>query len=216
MKRHTVPIAVACAATAALLLTACSDGGDSAKSSDKIAGADNGKPTPSASASASEAVQRPAVSLPPDVKHVYESWTSSDATEAAALDDAKRRIEATDAAITGKDVNSKAIPFYYTGDALLGAADWIKGYTDDDYTITGTSRYYSPKLTKFGKDSVGLTYCVDESKAYDKDRKTGKVDKTAVTSKSYVLYNTRMDRNADGVWQTSKLASERGNAKCTP
>ncbi|MFF3460909.1 hypothetical protein [Streptomyces sp. NPDC002619] len=151
-----------------------------------------------------------------DVKHVYEGWSSSDSAETAALEDAKRRIEATDAAITSNDVNSKAIPFYYTGSALLGAADWIKGYTDDHYTITGTTRFYHAQLTKFDKGSVGLTYCADESKAYDKDRKTGKVDKTPVTSKSYVFYNTRMDLDSHGVWQTSQLASERGSAKCTP
>ncbi|MET7451248.1 hypothetical protein ABZT03_04980 [Streptomyces sp. NPDC005574] len=217
MKRHTLPVAVALAASAALLLTACGGGDEDSKDSGNIAGAGTGDAAPSASPSTSaDAAERPQVSLPADVKHVYDSWTSSDADEAAVLADAKHRIEATDAAITSGDVESKAIPFYYAGSALLGAADWIKGYTDDNYTITGTTRYYEPSLTKFDKDSVGLVYCADESKAYDKDRKTKKVDKTAVTAKSYVLYNTRMDRNAKGVWQTSKLSSERGNKKCMP
>lgn len=217
MKRRSVPVAAALAATAILLLTACGGGGEHSKANDKIPGSDTGKVTASASPSTSaDNVQRPKVTLPADVKYIYEGWHSSDSTEAAALADAKRRIEATDAAITSDDLNSKAIPFYYTGSALLGAADWIKGYTDDDYTITGTTRYYDPRFTKFDKDSVGLTYCADESKAYDKNRKTSKLDKTPVTSKSYVLYNTRMDRNTEGVWQTSMLASARGNAKCTP
>ncbi|MFF4401412.1 hypothetical protein [Streptomyces sp. NPDC001480] len=218
MKRRPLPVAIAFAATATLLLAACGDGGEKAESKDKIAGADTGKATKSAapSASAGDTVKRPDVSLPSDVKNVYEGWHSNDTSDAAALEDTKRRIDATDAAITGDNVNSKAIPFYYTGDALLGAADWIKGYTDDDYTITGATRYYNPQLTKLDKGSVALTYCADESKAYDKDRRTGKVDKTAVTNKSYVFYNTRMDQNSQGVWQTSKLASERGSEKCTP
>ncbi|MFL4906266.1 hypothetical protein ACJ6WF_24555 [Streptomyces sp. MMS24-I2-30] len=217
MKRRTPPVAIAFAATATLLLTACSDGGESSKSKDKITGVDTGKATAPASPTASaDIAERPKVSLPADVKYVYEGWHSSDSAEAAALADAKRRIEATDAAITNNDLNSKAIPFYYEGDALLGAADWIKGFADDGYTITGTTRFYNPHFTKFEKDSVNLSYCTDESKAYDKERKTGKVDKTPVTAKSYVFYSTRMDRNARGVWQTSMLASERGNAKCTP
>lgn len=218
MKRRPLPVAVAFAATATVLLTACGGGGEKSTSNDKIAGADTAETTGSAtpSPSADDTVQRPDVSLPSDVKNVYEGWHASDTSQAAALADAKRRIDATDAAITDDDLNSKAIPFYYKGDALLGAADWIKGYTDDNYTITGTTRYYNPQLTKYDEDSLALTYCADESKAYDKDRKTGKVDKTAVTNKSYVLYNTRMDRNSKGVWQTSKLASERGNTKCTP
>jgi hypothetical protein len=217
VKRRPLPIAAALAATAALLLTACGSEDDGSKAKDKIAGADTGDTKPSASPSTSaDNIERPKVSVPPDVKYVYESWSSSDPTEDAALADAKRRIEATDAAITSNDLNSEAIPFYYGGDALLGAADWIKGYTDDNYTITGTTRYYSPHLTKYDKDSMGLTYCADESKAFDKDRKTGKFDKTPATDQSYVFYNTRMDKNQKNVWQTTKLISERGSKKCTP
>ncbi|AOR32735.1 hypothetical protein BFF78_18185 [Streptomyces fodineus] len=216
MKRRTLPAAVAAAAAASLALTACGGGGSS-KSNAKITGADTGKSTPSSSPSSSaDTVQRPNVTLPSDVKEVFEGWHSSDPDEAAALEDAKRRIDATDAAIANNDLNSKAIPFYYTSKALLDAADWIKGYTDDGYTITGTTRYYDPQFTKYGKGSIGLAYCSDESKAYDKNRKTNKVDKTPVTNKSYVFYNTRMDKNAQGVWQASMLASVRGSAKCTP
>jgi hypothetical protein len=217
VKRRSLPVAAALVASASLLLTACGGGGEQSKGNDKIAGAETGKSSASPSASASEdAVQRPKVTLPADVKEVFEGWHATDTADAGALADAKRRIEATDAAIANNNLNSKAIPYYYTGKALLGAADWIKGYTDDNYTITGTTRYYSPQFTKYDKDSVGLAYCSDESKAFDKNRKTGKVDKTAVTNKSYVFYNTRMDRNAKGVWQTSMLASVRGSAKCTP
>ncbi|WP_409470323.1 hypothetical protein [Streptomyces sp. HC307] len=217
MKRRTLPTAVALAASAALLLTACGSGDENSKSKGEIAGAETEGATETVSPSASpDTVERPEVSLPADVKNVYESWTSSDTDEATALADAKHRIDATDAAIASGNVESEAIPFYYTGDALVGAADWIKGYTDDNYTITGTVRYYNPQLTSFDKDSLVLTYCADESKAYDKDRKTNKVDKTPVTDQSYVFYNTRMDRNAKGVWQTSMLSSERGNKKCTP
>ncbi|MFJ6741366.1 hypothetical protein ACIQOU_21035 [Streptomyces sp. NPDC091279] len=217
MKRRTLPAAAALAATAALLLTACGSEDDSSKTNDKIAGSDSASATPSVSPSSSaDDTTRPKVTLPSDVHNIYEGWTSNDPAEAAALADAKRRIDATDAAITGDDLNSKAIPFYYTGDALLGAAKWIKGYTDDDYTVTGTTRYYNPQLSKYSKSAVGLIYCSDEGKAFDKNRKTGKVEKSAVTKDSYVLYNTRLDKNRDGIWQTSKLISVRGDEKCTP
>ncbi|MEU9408405.1 hypothetical protein AB0E08_22310 [Streptomyces sp. NPDC048281] len=217
MKRRTLPTAAALATSAALLLTACGGGNDESKANGKIAGAGTGGAKPSVSPSSpADGIARPKVTLPTDVNNVYESWSTSDPAEAAALADAKRRIDATDAAITSGNADSDAIPFYYTGDALLGAADWIKGYTDDDYTVTGTTRYYDPRLTKYSKTSVGLIYCSDESKAFDKNRKTDKVDKTSVTNKSYVLYNTRLDKNQKGVWQTSKLISVRGDAKCTP
>ncbi|MFJ2608867.1 hypothetical protein ACIO13_28390 [Streptomyces sp. NPDC087425] len=217
MKRRTLPAAAALAATAALLLTACGSEDDSSKTNDKIAGSDSASATPSVSPSSSaDDTTRPKVTLPSDVHNIYEGWTSNDPAEAAALADAKRRIEATNAAITDDNLNSKAIPFYYTGDALLDAANWIRGYTEDDYTITGTTRYYNPRLTKYSKSAVGLIYCSDEGKAFDKNRKTGKIDKTPVTKKSYVLYNTRLDKNKNGIWQTSKLIGSRGAEECTP
>ncbi|MFJ8336400.1 hypothetical protein [Streptomyces sp. NPDC094437] len=226
MQRRILPTAIALTATTAFLLTACGGGGDDSTSHDKATGADSGSATPSASptssvspsssSSSADGIVRPKVTLPADVHNVYEGWTSNDPAEAAALADAKRRIEATDAAITGDDLNSEAIPFYYTGDALLGAARWIKGYTDDDYTVTGTTRFYNPQLTKYSTSAIGLIYCSDEGKAFDKNRKTGKVEKTAVTKNSYVFYNTRLDKNKNGIWQTSKLIGMRGEEKCTP
>ncbi|MGA4840283.1 hypothetical protein [Streptomyces sp. G45] len=224
VKRRTVSAVVACAATAALSLTACGgedDGG--ARDDDKIAGAGQSggetgeSPSPSGGPQGGEdTVPRPDVRLPADVKNVYESWKTGDRAKDAALADARRRIDATDAAIANGRSESKAIPFYYKGEALLGAAEWIAGFTKEGLSITGTTRYYAPEVTRHGKASFGIRYCADESKAYTKDRKTGKTDKTPVTDKSYVLYNTRLDKNKQGVWQTTMLSSERGNAKCTP
>jgi hypothetical protein len=37
-----------------------------------------------------------------------------------------------------------------------------------------------------------------------------------VTDRSYLLYSTRLEKNAKGVWQTAVLNSERGNKACTP
>ncbi|GGV26921.1 hypothetical protein [Streptomyces spectabilis] len=220
MKRRTLPVV---AAFAALLLTACGGGDDSSgdsQDSGKIAGADEGggkkKESPSPTAPRGGTADHPAVRLPSDVKNVYESWKTGDPVKDAALADARRRIDATDAAIADGESESETIPFYYKGEALVGAARWISGFKKDGLSITGTTRYYAPQVTEHGKTAVSLLYCADESKAYTKNRKTGKPDKTPVTDKSYVLYNTRLDKNEQGVWQTTMLSSQRGNAKCTP
>ncbi|MFF4291847.1 hypothetical protein ACFY0R_42250, partial [Streptomyces sp. NPDC001633] len=93
MKRRTLPAAAALAATSALLLTACGSGDDKASDNDKIAGADQGAKTPTASVSASgaPAEDKPDgvdVSLPKDVNLVFDWEKPKDKNEAAAMDDA--------------------------------------------------------------------------------------------------------------------------------
>ncbi|WP_369261204.1 hypothetical protein [Streptomyces sp. R35] len=217
MKRRSLPVAAAFAATAALLLTACGSGDDKSSDNDKIAGADTGDSTESASPSAStDSGQRPKVTLPSDVTNVFDSWKTGDTTKDAVLADVSGRINATDAAIASGDSESSAIPFYYKGDALLGAADWIASFKKEGLTINGKTRYFEPTITMFDKTSASVRYCSDESKAYNKNRKTGKIDKTPATDNSYVLYNTRVDKNKQGVWQTTQLVSKRGVEPCTP
>jgi len=215
VKRRSLPIAVAFAATSALLLTGCGGDDGGSKAGDEIAGADTDKSTASPSSGAPEvSVKRPSVTLPSDVKNVFEGWETGDAAKDALLTDVTHRINATDAAIVAADPESEALRFYYKGEALAGAATWVKGYVDEGRSITGTVRFYAPDLVMVDKDTAALAYCADESKASDKDRKTGKADRTPVTKDSYVAYNSRLEKGEDGIWRTAVLESERGNAKC--
>ncbi|MFI6339493.1 hypothetical protein [Streptomyces sp. NPDC050535] len=218
MKRRSLPVAAAFAATAALLLTACGGGDDDTKGNDKIAGADTGGSTASASSSASatESVDRPDMTLPDDVTETFEGWKTGDMTKDAILADAGRAQTAVTFAVTDGDPKSEALSFYQAGTALPGSQDWVKTVVDSGSTFSGAVRYYAPKLEVFDAKSAGLSYCSDESKAFNKNRKTQKVDKTAANDDSYVLYSTRLDRDEKGIWQTTKLASERGNATCAP
>ncbi|MFJ4832882.1 hypothetical protein ACIP79_23705 [Streptomyces sp. NPDC088747] len=218
MKRRSLPVAAAFAATAALLLTACGGGDDNTKGNDKIAGADTGDTTASASPSASATVSadRPDLTLPDDITETFESWKTGDATKDAILADAGRAQTAVTFAVTEGDPKSEALSFYQAGTALPGSQDWVKTIVDSGSTFTGAVRYYAPELEVFDGKSAGLTYCSDESKAFNKNRKTQKVDKAAADNNSYVLYSTRLDRDEKGIWQTTKLVSERGNETCTP
>ncbi|WP_345576206.1 hypothetical protein [Streptomyces prasinosporus] len=130
------------------------------------------------------------------------------------MEDVKQRINATDAAIVAADPDAEALSFYYKGEALAGAAEWVQGYVDDGKSITGTVRFYNPDLVMVDKDTAALAYCADETRASDKDRKTGKAEKVPASKDSYVAYNTRVEMNQDGIWQTTSLLSDRGNAKC--
>ncbi|MEU5096867.1 hypothetical protein [Streptomyces sp. NPDC020996] len=215
MKRRTLPAAAALAATAALLLTACGGGDDSAKANDKIPGADaGGAATPSTSASPSDVAGRPPIKLPSDVTDKYEGWKAGDATQDAVLADTMRRIDATNDAILRGDANAPGLSFYYRDKALSDAVAWVQAYVKANLSFTGTTRYYAPKVTLTGDGSASVVYCSDESKGFNKNRKTKKVDRTPSDESPYVLYNTRLEKNKQGVWQTSSLISKRGAKTC--
>ncbi|MGW1282750.1 hypothetical protein ACWD4N_03295 [Streptomyces sp. NPDC002586] len=204
-------------ALAALLLAGCGGGGGGSKANDKIAGADSGSKTPaSPRASASSADGRPKITLPSDLRLIFEDSNTGDAVKDAVLADSAERMRAVDAAITGTDPKGGALGYYDTGKALEAALSWVAQFKQANATVTGEVRYYDRKVTLEKGKSAVLTFCADESKGFSKDKKTGKIARTPVTKNSYVLYNTRLDKNADGVWQTSQIISSRGVTQCQP
>ncbi|MGW3507931.1 hypothetical protein [Streptomyces sp. NPDC000994] len=199
---------------AALLLAGCggSDGG--AKANDKIAGADTDTGTPASPTPSATATGRPEIELPSDVIDKYDDWKTGDAAKDAVLADTARRIDATNDAIVRGDTRSPGLSFYYRDKALTEATAWVKAYLDANLSFTGTTRYYAPKVTLSGATTATVVYCSDESKGFNKSRKTGKVDKAPSTESPYVLYNTRLQKNEQGVWQTTNLISQRGETTC--
>ncbi len=216
MKRRSLPVAAAFAATAALLLTACGGGGDKTEDNDKIAGADQGAGKTSASPSAGTAgdAERPKITFPRDVENVFEGWKTGNAAKDAVLADAQGSVNAVDDAILRGDKNSSTVQFYRQGDALISAAKWIQAWLDEDLTWTGSTRYFDANVKVFDKNTAAVSFCADESKAYNKDRKTGKVDKSPSGESSYVTYSTRLEKSDEGVWQTTSVLSKRGDKTC--
>ncbi|WP_055523333.1 hypothetical protein [Streptomyces graminilatus] len=221
MKRRSLPVAAALVASAALLLTACGgdDSGGGSKANDKIAGANTGNgasasPTASASAPAASA-DRPKIELPSDVTDTFESWKTGDAAKDAVLADTAGRIDATNDAILRGDTGAPGLSFYYRDKALSDAVAWVQAYVNANMTFTGTTRYYAPQVTLSGKTEASVVYCADESKGFNKNRKTNKVDRTPSGESPYVLYNTRLEKSARGVWQSINLVSKRGDETCT-
>ncbi|MFD4597775.1 hypothetical protein ACFWPQ_07005 [Streptomyces sp. NPDC058464] len=196
-----------------LLVGGCGRSGGSS-GDDNAAGRGGGGST-SASPSAVAAADRPQVALPSDVKDEYAGWKTGDAAQDAVLADVAARIDSTNDAILRGDTSAPGLSFYYRDKALSGAVAWIQAYLDADLSFTGTTRYYSPKVTlASGKTTATVLYCSDESEGFNKNRKTGKVDRTPSEQSPYVLYNTRVQKNASGVWQTTALTSHRGDRAC--
>ncbi|MEV6313627.1 hypothetical protein [Streptomyces sp. NPDC051776] len=217
MNHRSLPVAAAAlTAAAALLLTACGGSDGMPKTNDRAADAEQGAQKASPTASPSGSAGRPKIALPSDVKDVFEGWETGDSVKDQVLADAARAQTATNYAIIKGNPEDSAMAFYRQGEALVGGKDWVQSFVKDRLSYTGTVRYFAPDLTMFDDRSASLVFCVDESKAYNKDLKTGEVEKTPATDNSYVLYDTRLEKNKEGVWQTTRLVSRRGHDKCAP
>ncbi|MFC9848344.1 hypothetical protein ACFWFF_00630 [Streptomyces sp. NPDC060223] len=208
----TAAIAFTASTALSLLLTAC--GGSDDSPSDDIKGADTGTNSPSASASASaaSAVKRPDITLPSDFKLTFEDWSSSHAVEQAVLDDAKEQLRAGYAAIIAKQPDGgPALAFYDTESSLAQDRQWIKTYSDKDLTVFGDLPAFDPEVTLgSNKTSASLNYCTDESKAYSRDRGTGKVEGNPAGTDPEIFYVVSLAKNAQGIWQNVSTRSERG------
>lgn len=195
MQRRALPVTAGLVASATLLLTACGGGDDGSKGNDKIAGAATDGTKGSASPSASVA-GRPEITLPSDLTDSFDSWKTGDPAKDAVLDDVARRVDVTDYAIAQGDPSLPALSFYYSGGALADARDWVESIAKDGYSITGTDRYYDAKIDVFDSSSAGVVYCEDQSRAFAKVRRTGKVLKTDVNDGAYVICTTRLERTS--------------------
>jgi len=220
VKRRSLPIATASAATAALLLTACgaSDGGS--KDDHEIAGADTGSetsasPTAPASAAATSA-DRPKIELPSDLTYTFEWPKTGDTDKDAVLSDSEQSIKAVDLAIVNQNALDKAYLYYYEGEAAAGTESFVQKYVDAKASITGAYRFYSPDITVDDAGTASLSYCEDQGKAYVKYLDTGTVKKTEVSAKSYVSYHTSLRRSSEGVWVVEEMVSQVGSARCRP
>jgi hypothetical protein len=210
--------AVAMTAAVTLLLSGCGGSDGEGSGRDGVAGADTGasasaSPSPSAS---EDAIDRPEIKLPSDVRNVFEGGETGDPVKDAVLADNERMINSIDEAITVDAEEHLALKFYSRENALIAAATYVQSFYEAGTTWTGSTRYYDREVTLSGESAATLTYCGDETDSYSKDRKSKKVKKTPGDADDYVSYSARMKKNTEGVWQTTNVVSERGAEKCRP
>ncbi|WP_369246964.1 hypothetical protein [Streptomyces sp. R41] len=214
-RRPRLLTTAAVGAMAALLLTACGGGGGGSKGNDKIAGADTGDgASASPSASASAAADRPKIELPSDLTYTFEWPKTGDKDKDAVLSDSEQFIKAVDMAIAEQDPLHKAYRFYSEGTAAAGSQKFIQEFVDYKDRITGAKRYYNANVKINTDGTAGFVYCEDQNKAYNKNLKTGKTEVTPKSKDNYVLYNSRLRVNKQGIWITEKLTSQRGSSAC--
>ncbi|MFG2516508.1 hypothetical protein [Streptomyces sp. NPDC048584] len=222
MKRRTLPVAVAFAAAASLLLSACGGGDDKSGDSDEIAGADQGteKPSKSADPSGAPAEDKPDgvdVSLPADINLVFDWKKPGNENEAAAMDDAANFFRAIYRGVDKRTTEDAAVVTYSTGDGLKYAKTQIGARLEGGWTSTGTRRHYqaSTRSTPNG-NSVEVAFCVDSTKFYSKEVKTGKVLKGTPSITDFDYFKLIMVKlpTGEGLWRASKVSVEAKAAKC--
>ncbi|MER5974026.1 hypothetical protein ABT112_30670 [Streptomyces sp. NPDC002055] len=215
MKRRSLPVAAAFAAAAALMLTACGSGDDTGDDNDRIAGAEQGsRKKASPTAEQSGAADRPSITFPKGVKNEFRNWRTGKPAEDAVLADVAQTVNAVDDAILKGEEDSATVAYYRQGKALLSAQKWIHAWLADDLTFTGVTRYFRPDVEVVDKDTAAVVYCADESKAVNKNRKTGKLDTSPSDESPFVTYSSQLKRNDKGVWQTTEIVSKRGEKTC--
>ncbi|MEV0183986.1 hypothetical protein AB0I54_32585 [Streptomyces sp. NPDC050625] len=222
MKRRPLPAIAALAAAASLLLAACSNGNDKSSDNDKIAGADQGTKTPTASASASGAPAQDKpdgvdVSLPKDMNLVFDWDKPKDKNEAAAMEDAANYVRAIYHGVDKRTSKVAAVTAYSTGEGLSYAQTQINDRVDGGWTATGTRRHYQATTRSASNgNSVEVDFCVDSSKFYGKEVKTGKVLKSEPSIADYDYFKIIMVKlpTSEGLWQASKVFVETKAEKC--
>ena len=215
----TLLAAFALTTITALTLSACGsgDGDSTAKDSGSDKAVDTGgEKSPFPSPSASDTNGRPKVTFPSDAKNVFEYEKTGNAAKDAALADSTLSVNSVDEAIFEGSTDTEALGFYNTESALSASITYALRYINEKETWVGETRYFDYKVRLSGDDGAYVTYCSDESKSFIKDRTTGKVENTPTTANAYVLYNTKLAKNAEGVWQTTDISSNRGDEACQP
>ncbi|WP_181786482.1 hypothetical protein [Streptomyces phytophilus] len=215
-RRRTAPAALAALAATSLLLTACGSDDEGGGDDEKIKGAGDASSTPPSPKESEPEANRPELTLPSYAKLTFEDATTGDATKDAVLSDSEQRFIALYDAILKADTRSSALSFYTSGEALAMSQDFVKDWVDADDKWAGAIRVFDRKVTMKEDGTAAVVFCADESDAVitkdpanEKDLPTGSGSKNA-----YVLYNTLLEKSADGVWQTTKGLSDRGAAQC--
>ncbi|WP_447037852.1 hypothetical protein [Streptomyces sp. DSM 118878] len=213
MKHPLRLMTAALTVSAALLLTSCGSGGGDDDASDGIKGADEGGAKASASPSPGKKPgdsDRPEIKLPATFKADFVGWTNSDPKLQQILDDGRERLRAEYAAVIAADPQADAVGFYTSQQALTSSRTYIKGYVDNNHTLVGEARVFSPQVSTSDSGGGVLFYCVDESKGYTEDRKTKEKTGTPDDVNPVLQYRTTLKRNSKGVWSTVSLETERG------
>ena len=196
-----------------LALTGC--GKDQASQPAGQLGAGAGDPAAGAPATtAAPGATEPVLQLPAGLKLVFEPRQTGDPVKDAILADNEHLIKAFYQAVDRGNPADPVFGRYATGAAAAVWGRWVQDFKKGGWTATGTDRYFDRIVQVQGPGRAGVAFCQDQRFVYSKVKKTGQVLRTTPSANSYVLYQTVVEKNASGVWQTTRTISQRGAQQC--
>lgn len=217
MKRHTLPIV---AATAALLLTACgaSEGGAGGSGNDASSTTADDAQSRAPSPSASSADQNAPVFAPPsDVDTVVQRDPTGNATKDAVLRDVAYSTQARLEAFAKGDGRTAHMNRYFAAQALTYWTQRVAKIWKDGLTVTDHYRFFDFAVTDvLNAKTATARYCEDQTTAYSKQIKTGKILRTKPSDNDFILITLQAAKNSHGDWQVTQQNWKKGNAACVP
>ncbi|KAB1144283.1 hypothetical protein F7R91_22750 [Streptomyces luteolifulvus] len=157
------------------------------------------------------------MSLPADMNLVFDWDEPKNKNEAAAMDDAANYVRAIYRGVDKRTSKDAAVSAYATGEGLHYAKTQIDSRVDGGWTATGTRRHYQATTRSAPNgNSVEIAFCVDSSKFYGKEVKTGKVLKSKPSIADFDYFKIVMVKfpTGEGLWQASKVFVETKAEKC--
>ncbi|MFF1809808.1 hypothetical protein ACFVXW_11735 [Streptomyces sp. NPDC058251] len=193
----------------------CSSDSSKDPANDKIAGADSGAPsTNSPTASASAEKNAPTFDFPSDITVKVDRKPTGDATKDAILRDAAYSTQANIEAFAKGEGQTPNMNRYFAADARTYWIQRVAALKKDGLTLTGEYRYFNFEVTDVAKGTAAARYCEDQSKAYGKEIKTNKVQRTKPSDKDFVLYTFQTVKDSAGDWQVTQQSWKKGDASC--
>ncbi|MET9392577.1 hypothetical protein ABZY20_19650 [Streptomyces sp. NPDC006624] len=198
-----------------LSMTGCSSDSGHGSGNDEIAGAETGKVGPSTPSSSEPAEKNaPSFDFPRDLKVAVDRESSGDPVKDAILRDTAYAAQARVEAFARSESRTANMSRYFGANALSFWVGRVEAFKKDGLTVTGGYRYFNFEVTDVSEGTAAVRYCEDQSKAFNKEIKTGKVRRTKPSDKSFVLYTAQAARGAAGDWQVTQQSWKKGDPAC--
>ncbi|SEE77137.1 hypothetical protein [Streptomyces sp. Ag109_O5-10] len=206
------------AATAALLLTACgaSEGGDDGPGNDakSTASGQAHSHTPSPSASSAHG-NAPVFAFPSDVNTLVQRDPTGNPTKDTVLRDVAYSAQARLEAFANGDGRTANMNRYFAAQALTYWTQRVAKVRKDGLTVTGHYRFFNFAVTDVANArTAAARYCEDQTTAYSKQIKTGKILRTKPSANDFILITLQAAKDSRGDWQVTQQNWKKGDPTC--
>ncbi|MGI5197349.1 hypothetical protein ACQEVY_27590 [Streptomyces sp. CA-288835] len=219
MSRRKISTVVTLITTTAVLIASCSGSNEKSQADDNDGSpvATSRNPSPSNTRSLTT-IDRPKITLPPDVRMVFAREELSDPAQKAALNDAENFLRSINHATLRQDPQDPAYKFYsYTLEsAQKYAHEEIKKRVNGKAGITGLQIFSGHVKMRNDKKEATVYFCRDNSRLYDVSITTGKVwhREESIDDYSYLrIEMTRSVRQQD-LWLAKEVHVDEKVAEC--